>query len=200
VDNSQLTTGWWVQVFATFNSATLSYIWSVTSTKTSVIEYQFTYTTTLSGYNAARSIPTKLSWLNNKYVANFYETQYKFLQAVATQSTQYIKFRFNSPVTSTQSNDLYYIYLATSNAGQAFTPKTSGSNVIAQFLPSMAPGDSDFSVGSYAECTLGNNGAYYYICYMRYGGLLANNDYLVQLSEYNTATSSFNMPTSPGRQ
>lgn len=35
---------------------------------------------------------------------------------------------------------------------------------------------------------------------MRYGGLIVNRDYLVQISEYNTATSSFYMPTSPGRQ
>lgn len=35
---------------------------------------------------------------------------------------------------------------------------------------------------------------------MRYGGLAASSDYLIQLSEYNTATSSFYMPTSPGRQ
>ena len=35
---------------------------------------------------------------------------------------------------------------------------------------------------------------------MRYGGLIAGYDYLFQLSEYNTATSSFYMPTVPGRR
>lgn len=41
---------------------------------------------------------------------------------------------------------------------------------------------------------------YYYKCEMRYGGLKAGYDYLFQLSEYNTATSSFYMPVSPGRR
>jgi hypothetical protein len=46
-----------------------------------------------------------------------------------------------------------------------------------------------------------NSGSiYYYACYMRIGGLTGGADYLIQLSEYNTATSSFHMPTSPGRQ
>lgn len=40
----------------------------------------------------------------------------------------------------------------------------------------------------------------YYKCEMRYGGLKAGWDYLFQLSEYNTATSSFYMPTAPGRR
>ncbi len=35
---------------------------------------------------------------------------------------------------------------------------------------------------------------------MRYGGLTSGYDYLFQLSEYNTATSSFYMPTAPGRR
>lgn len=35
---------------------------------------------------------------------------------------------------------------------------------------------------------------------MRYGGLIAGGDYLFQLSEYNTATSSFYLPTAPGRR
>jgi hypothetical protein len=152
---------------------------------------------TMTGYNSSRSIPTKLSWLNNKYVANFYETQYKFLQAIAGQSTQNIKFRFTCPITSSQNSDVYYIYLPSGGAGQPFTPKTSGSNVIGQFLPAMAPGDRDFSIGSFAQCSLISN---YYACYLRYGGLISGNNYLVQLSEFNTATSAFYMPTSPGRQ
>jgi hypothetical protein len=65
----------------------------------------------------------------------------------------------------------------------------------------MGPGDWDFSVGFFSECTLTNQGSFfYYRCHMRYGSLTGGHDYLVQLSEFNTATSSFWMPTSPGRQ
>lgn len=35
---------------------------------------------------------------------------------------------------------------------------------------------------------------------MRYGGMLSGRDYLLQISEYNTATSSFYCPTAPDRQ
>jgi hypothetical protein len=79
VANSQLSTGWWIQIFATFNSATLAYTSYVMASNNLVTEYQSSYTITMSGYNSTRTIPTKLSWLNNKYVANFYENQYKFL-------------------------------------------------------------------------------------------------------------------------
>lgn len=64
----------------------------------------------------------------------------------------------------------------------------------------MGVGDRDFSIGTFAECTLDTSSTYFYLCSMRYAGLTASADYLIQLSEYNTATSSFNMPTSPGRQ
>ena len=117
------------------------------------------------------------------------------------QSTQYIKFRWSPPISSTIYSDIFEIYLPSNAAGQPFTPKTSGSNVIGQFLPSMGAGDWDFSVGFFAECTLNNQGSYYYYsCNLRYGSLTGGNDYLVQLSEFNTATSSFYMPTAPGRQ
>lgn len=199
VVNSQLSTGWWIQVFASFNSASLTYISSVKASNNLVTEYQSTYTIPLVGYNSSRSIPTKLSWLNNKYVANFYEVQYRYLEAVTGQTTQYIKFRFNQVQVCSSSSDILYIYLTGSSAGTPFTPVTSGSNVIAQFLPALNSGDRDFSIGYFAECTLGNSGGYYYSCNLRVGGLTPFADYLVQLSEYNTATSSFYMPTTPGR-
>lgn len=199
VANSMLTTGWWVQVFATFNSPTLTYTSTVMASNDLVVEYSSTYTITMPGYNSSRTIPTTLAWLNNKYVANFYETQYIFKQAISGQSTQYLKFRFTAPPAISTTGDLFYIYLA-GTAGTAFSPMTSGSNVIAQFLPSMGAGDRDFSIGTFSECTLDTSGTYYYTCYMRYAGLAASADYLIQLSEFNTATSSFYMPTSPGRQ
>lgn len=150
VANSQVTTGWWIQVFATFNSATLAYTSYVMASNNNIVEFQSSYTITMPGYNSSRSIPTKLSWLNNKYVANFYETQYKYLQAISGQTTPYIKFRFTAPISSSGSRDIYYIYLPNNNAGQAFSPVTSGSNMIGQFLPAMSAGDSDFSIGAFA--------------------------------------------------
>lgn len=72
VDSGQVTTGWWIQVFATFNSATLAYTSYVMASNNNIVEFQSSYTITMAGYNSSRSIPTKLSWLNNKYVANFH--------------------------------------------------------------------------------------------------------------------------------
>ena len=65
-------------MFATFNSATLTYTSTVMASKNQVVEYSSTYTMSLAGYNSSRTIPTTLTWLNNKYVANFFETQYIF--------------------------------------------------------------------------------------------------------------------------
>lgn len=79
VVNSQVGTGWWIQIFATFNTATLSYTSYVMATNNLVVEYQSSYSISMSGYNTSRAVPTKLSWLNNKYVSNFFETQYKYL-------------------------------------------------------------------------------------------------------------------------
>jgi hypothetical protein len=107
VANSQLSTGWWVQIFATFSSATHTYTASVMASNNMVVEYQTTYTMTMPGYNASRTIPTRLSWLNNKYIANFHETQYKFLEAVTGQSTQYIKFRWSPPIASSIYSDIF---------------------------------------------------------------------------------------------
>jgi len=72
VANSNLTTGWWVQIFANFNSATLAYTSYVLASNNQVVEYQSSYTVTIASYSASRSIPTTLSWLNNKYVPYFH--------------------------------------------------------------------------------------------------------------------------------
>ena len=79
VTNSQLTTGWWVQVFANFTSATLAYTSYVKAETNDVVEFQNSYTVSLSGYNSSRSIPSKLSWLDNRYVLFFHELQYKYI-------------------------------------------------------------------------------------------------------------------------
>jgi len=121
---------------------------------------------------------------------------------VSGQTTPYIKFRFTAADTSSGSGDILRIYLPSNAAQQAYTPVTSGSNLICQFLPAVSY-DRDFSVGVYSQGALSNTGAggqYYYEIYFRNGGLYAGQDYLLQISEYNTATSSFYMSSSPNRQ
>lgn len=64
------------------------------------------------------------------------------------QTTPYIKFRFTATITSTASGDILRIYLPSNAAQQAYSPVTSGSNLICQFLPAVSY-DRDFSVGVY---------------------------------------------------
>lgn len=68
VANSQLSKGWWVQILANYSSGSLAYTSYVISSANSVVEYQNSYTVTLGSYNTSRSIPTVLSWLDNRYV------------------------------------------------------------------------------------------------------------------------------------
>lgn len=72
VAQSQLTVGWWVQILANYTSSSLAYTSYVYASNTMVAEYQSSYTVTLSGYNTSRSIPTVLSWLDNRYVLYFH--------------------------------------------------------------------------------------------------------------------------------
>jgi hypothetical protein len=146
VTNSQLSTGWWIQVFATYSSASLSYTSYIRSTANNVIEYQQTYPISIGAYNSSRLLPTVLTFTNNKYTKYFFEIQYRFLQAVTSQSTQYLKFRLTSPMTNSGSSDKIQIWLPDNTAGRPFTPKTSGNNMICQFLPAMSA-DQDFTVG-----------------------------------------------------
>jgi hypothetical protein len=67
-------------------------------------------------------------------------------------------------------------------------------------LPALS-GDKDFTIGMFAQASLLNTGSqFYFEIYFNNGGLTAGADYLLQINEYNTATSSFYMATSPGRQ
>jgi hypothetical protein len=70
--SSQLTTGWWVQVMANFTSNSLAYTSYVLASNTQVVEYQSSYTIALSQYSASRSLPTVLSWVDNRYVLFFH--------------------------------------------------------------------------------------------------------------------------------
>jgi hypothetical protein len=93
-----------------------------------------------------------------------------------------------------------YIYLPSNAAQQPYTPVTSNNNLICQFLPAVSF-DRDFSVGMFGQGTLLNTGSqFYYQIQMYNGGLTGGADYLLQISEYNTASSSFYMSTSPNRQ
>jgi hypothetical protein len=93
-----------------------------------------------------------------------------------------------------------YIYLNDLVSQRAFTPVTNTTQLIAQFLPTLGPGDSDFSVGVFAQGSLLSTGSQYYYQLQFYsGGLVGGNDYLLQISEYNTVTTSFYMATTPNR-
>jgi hypothetical protein len=72
VSSSQLNYGWWVQILCTISSASLSYTSYVQASSNLVVEYTNSYSITLSGYNSSRSIPTSISWLDNRYVLYFY--------------------------------------------------------------------------------------------------------------------------------
>jgi hypothetical protein len=72
VANSDLTTGWWIQIFATFSASTLVYTSYVMASNNLVVEFQNSYTVTLGAYNATRTVPSTLSWLNNKYVPIYF--------------------------------------------------------------------------------------------------------------------------------
>lgn len=68
VANSELSTGWWVQMVANYSSATLAYTSYVRCKANDVVEYQNSYTLTISKYDATRQIPSVLTWLDNRYV------------------------------------------------------------------------------------------------------------------------------------
>jgi hypothetical protein len=68
VDNSQLSVDWWVQIMANFSSTALAYTSYVMADTNNVVEYQSAYTVSLGAYNSSRSVPSKLSWLDNRYV------------------------------------------------------------------------------------------------------------------------------------
>ena len=79
VTQSQLTQGWWIKIFANFTSASLAYTSYVRAENNDVVEYQNSYSISLPGYDSTRSIPSKLSWLDNRYVIFFHELQYRYI-------------------------------------------------------------------------------------------------------------------------
>lgn len=183
IKNSDLSTGWWVQVLANYTSPSLSYTSYVMCTANSVVEYQNSYTVTMPGYNASRSIPSILSWLDNRYVLFFHETQYRYLDAVANQKTPYLRFRFTATITSSTASDILRIYLPDDLATQPYSPVNNKNDLVCQFLPALSPGDRDFSVGLFSIGTVSSqSSAYVFEINMAYGGLTAGKDYLLQIS------------------
>ena len=112
----------------------------------------------------------------------FHEVQYRFLDAVTAQKTPYLRFRFTLPVGSSTSSDVFNIYLQDNTAQRPYTPVNNLNNLVVQFLPALS-WDRDFSVGTFGDAQLINSGSvYYYAVQMRYGGLNAGGDYLMQIS------------------
>jgi hypothetical protein len=90
------------------------------------------------------------------------------------------------PVSSTIHSDVFYIYLPDNAAQRPYTPVNNFNNLVVQFLPALSS-DRDFSVGTFADAQLltspcCSNYHYYYSIQMRYGGLVAGADYLMQIS------------------
>ena len=164
VTQAELSTGWWVQIVANFTSSSLAYTSFVKAETNDVVEFQNSYTTTLSGYNTSRAIPPKLSWLDNRYVRYFHEMQYKYLQAVSGQKTPYLRFRFRAAVSShTSQNDYLRVYLEDNLGTEPFSPVNNQSNLVAQFMPALGPGDRDFGVGFSSRGTIKTSSSAYYI-------------------------------------
>ena len=93
-----------------------------------------------------------------------------------------------------------YIYLPDNLAAQPYSPVSNHANLVVQFMPALAAGDRDFSIGAYADArVLTSSSKYYYEVAIRYGGLTSGRDYMMQISQINTATSSFYMASSPDR-
>lgn len=80
VKESQTDVDWWIQALGTFSQASISYT-SQLKASNEVVEYEATYSSvSISNfYDSTYSTPTTLSWLNRKYVKNFFENQYRFL-------------------------------------------------------------------------------------------------------------------------
>ena len=85
VKDSMVNADWWIQALATFSASSISYT-SRLKASNGVVEYESPYTVSISNYyDSSYSIPTTISWLNRKYVKNFFENQYRYLEAKSGQ-------------------------------------------------------------------------------------------------------------------
>lgn len=138
-----MNTYWWVQIVGKFSSASVTYT-SRLKASNGVVEYESTYPISLANYySASKTIPTTLSWLNRKYIYNFYENQMRYLEAVSGQSTPYFRMRMTLTNSFDGSNDWVRIFLKQTST---FTTLNSNSNLICQFLPAVSA-EKDFAIG-----------------------------------------------------
>lgn len=133
--DSQVGTYWWVQVVGKFSSSSVTYI-SRLKASNGVVEYESTYPVSFANYySATKTIPTTLSWLNRKYIYNFFENQVRYLEAVSGQSTPYFRMRMTLTNSFDGSNDWVRIFLRSTTT---FTSLTTSSNLCCQFLPAVS--------------------------------------------------------------
>ena len=115
VTESQLDTYWWIQAVGKFSSTSIQYT-SRLKASNGVVEYEDTYPVSISAYySTSKSTPTTLSWLNRKYVKNFYENQVRFLEAITGQTTPYFRLRLTSESSFDGSNDYLRVYTQSSS-------------------------------------------------------------------------------------
>jgi len=137
ITGSSLDIDWWIHIFAKFTSAALAYTFQI-SPKNLVPEYLTSYSTTITGYNSSKIIPTQLSWLNRKYVPWFYENQVKLLEPNVNMFTPYFKFRFTTPIVFDGGYDVIYLYLNSLSGSEPFLSKTQNQNIMCNFLPAIS--------------------------------------------------------------
>ena len=198
VKESMVNADWWIQALATFSASSISYT-SRLKASNDVVEYESPYTVSISNYyDASYSIPTTISWLNRKYVKNFFENQYRYLDAKSGQETPYLRFRFTIPYAHDGISDRIDISLHTTTT---LASQHSTTQLIAQFLPAVSA-ERDFSIGFYGQVARHTDGSghYYYRITGPLGGYIQGYDVLLQISEPNVVQTMFNGPTSPGRQ
>lgn len=117
----------------------------------------------------------------------------RFIEAVGSQTTNNFRIRFSINNAFDGDGDVVRIYL---NSPTVFVNRNSPKYLICQILPAVSA-EKDFSIGYYAECRKVSDGAnYYYELNGPKGGWIVG-DYLLQISEPNAITSSFNGPVVP---
>ena len=196
VIESQMDVYWWIQAVGTFSATSISYT-SRLKASNEVVEYESSYVVPITNYySTSKTKPTTLSWLNRKYVKNFFENQVRFLEAVSGQTTPYFRFRLRSEAGWDGSGDWFRVHLRSTTT---FSSRNTNT-MTCQFLPAVSA-ERDFSVGYYGECykTSDGNGHIYHIT-GPIGGWNTDWDYLIQIQEENVVTTSLNGPTSPGWQ
>ena len=85
-------------------------------------------------YSSSNTKPTKLSWLNRKYIKNYFENQWRYLDAKAGQTTPYLRIRLTTDVGYDGSYDSTDLYL---RSATIFTPDVT-NHILVQLLPAVS--------------------------------------------------------------